>query len=271
MRIDVALVQKKIVDSREKAQVLIEQGLVLYFGKTVLKPSLAVDEEKLDQIVVLDHSMTQFVSRAGLKLDSAFKELKFEVSGMSVLDIGQSTGGFSDCALQRGASKVVGVDVGHKQIHEKIKQDPNCISIEGVNARDLIQESKKFKELNAVQFDLVVMDVSFISISLIVSQVRPFLKPNGFYLFLVKPQFEGGPENLDRKGIVDLKKFPNFYYQVEEKMRKLCLENIGPVTHYLESKLEGKDGNKEFFIFGHAGRGDAHVFVSNDEKIDRRN
>lgn len=266
MRIDLALVQKKIVDSREKAQALIEQGVVQYLGKIVSKASLAVDLEKLDQIIVLDSSITKFVSRAGLKLDSALAELNFEVSGLSVLDIGQSTGGFSDCVLQRGALKVVGIDVGHKQLHEKLKQNPDCVFIEGVNARDLIIESTKFKELKAVQFDLVVMDVSFISISLIISQVLPFLKSNGFYLFLVKPQFEGAPENLDQNGIVDLKKFPNFYYQVEEKMRKLCSDNIGPVTHYFESKLEGKDGNKEFFIFGRAGRRDAAVFVSNNEK-----
>ena len=266
MRIDVALVQIKIVDSREKAQVLIEQGLVQYLGRTVSKASLAVDEERLDQIIVLDHSITQFVSRAGLKLDAALKELKLKLDGMSVLDIGQSTGGFSDCVLQRGAEKVVGIDVGHKQIHEKMKQDSKCKTIEGLNARDLIQESKKYQELDGQQFDLIVMDVSFISISLIIPQVRLFLKPNGFYLFLVKPQFEGSPENIDRNGIVDLKKFPNFYYQVEEKMRKLCFDYIGRVTHYLESKLEGKDGNKEFFIFGNTDYGVSSVLMSNVEK-----
>jgi 23S rRNA (cytidine1920-2'-O)/16S rRNA (cytidine1409-2'-O)-methyltransferase len=250
MRIDVALVLKGFVDSRGKAKTLIDMGLVKIKGIIVTKSSLLVEEDQLGDIEVLSNTLNQFVSRAGLKLERALNDVKLDVKSLNVLDIGQSTGGFTDCLLQRGAAQVVGVDVGNSQLHEKLKENPLCITIEGVNARNLKTESENFEDLKPGFFDLVVMDVSFISSAHIVPEICHFMKSGGHYLLLVKPQFEGSPDHLDRHGVVNLKKYPDFYYQLEEKMRKLCGDNIGPVSNYFESQLEGKDGNKEFFIFG---------------------
>jgi 23S rRNA (cytidine1920-2'-O)/16S rRNA (cytidine1409-2'-O)-methyltransferase len=162
------------------------------------------------------------------------------VQGLRALDIGISTGGFTDCLLQAGASQVIGLDVGHNQLAWKIKNDPRVKAYEGVNARQIPEE------LISEPVDLVVIDVSFISLTLILPQAVKFLKKGGHILALIKPQFEVRKEEVGKGGIV---KDPLLHKQVQEKIREFS-EGIGLKTKDIfESPIEGTDGNKEFFIF----------------------
>lgn len=243
-RLDVHMVEKGLVASRTRAQDLIKRGSVLVDGKAATTPSQNVDEKT--QIEIQESELTRFVSRGGLKLEGALAQLKFSVQNLMALDVGISTGGFSDCLLKSGVRQVVGVDVGHEQLHPSLRQEPRLISIEGVNARELDQNPSVLKHKPELGWDLVVVDVSFISLGLILPALKPVLKSGGHVLALVKPQFEVGPEGLGKGGLV---KDPSLYDQVEAKIRQKCLELDLTVRDYLQSPIEGKDGNREFFIF----------------------
>lgn len=249
-RIDVYMVEKGISPSRTKAQDLIRAGLVSlkHNGqlKTVHNSSELVEEDLLPEVVIQKSTLDKYASRAGLKMDSALSHLGLSVEGFHVLDVGMSTGGFTDCLLQQGAADVVGVDVGHNQLSLKLKNDPRVKSLEGVNARELHLQNEVLALKPSFGFDLAVIDVSFISLTLVLPSVVKLLRSEGHCLALVKPQFEVGPEGLGKNGIV---KDPSLYTSVQKKITNTAeLLNANSIT-YFSSELEGKDGNKEFFIY----------------------
>jgi len=249
MRLDLYLVQKQLASSRSHAQELIHAGQVYQLKNSqkvpLKKPNYQVNESQ-DQIFVEAGPANRFVSRGGLKLEGALAHCQFVVTGLKVLDVGISTGGFSDCLLQSGVASVLGVDVGHGQLHSSLQGHPRLSHIEGLNAREIDQNPQVRASMPVGGFDLVVMDVSFISISLIVPKLVGLLKSGGYLLSLVKPQFEVGPEGLGKGGLV---KDSGLYSVVEDKVRNLCQSSGLSVKDYFNSQIEGKDGNREFFIF----------------------
>jgi 23S rRNA (cytidine1920-2'-O)/16S rRNA (cytidine1409-2'-O)-methyltransferase len=249
LRLDVYLVQQKLANSRTQAQDFIQNGFVSNVQnemKLVLNKSNYIVKET-DKIVVDSNQLQKFVSRAGLKLEAALKHLNLTVQDKVVLDVGQSTGGFTDCLLQRGAKQVVGIDVGHGQLHESLKNHPKVISFENLNAKDLSVNTSFLRSVPVNQFDLIVADVSFISLGKIIPSIANFIPADGEYLLLVKPQFECGRENLDENGLVkDIK----IYKAVEADISAKALEHFKNVQEYFPSEVLGKDGNQEFFIYG---------------------
>lgn len=250
VRLDVYLVEKGFCPSRTKAQDSIKAGLVTLTvegqTRTVLAPSEMIDDIRPPQISVQKSLSDKYVSRGGVKLEGALSLLQLGVEDFHVLDIGLSTGGFTDCLLQRGARHVVGVDVGHNQLAAKLKSDPRLKWFEGVNAREINKNLSILAAQPEHGFDLVVIDVSFISLTLILPGLKDLIRDNGAVLALVKPQFEVGPEGLGKGGIVRDEKL---YGDVFQKIEDCVLSLGGRSLRYFESEIEGKDGNKEFFIY----------------------
>lgn len=206
--------------------------------KTVAKNG---DEVPADaQVELLDLAEARYVSRGGLKLEGALKASGVDVTGKLCLDVGQSTGGFTDCLLQHGALRVTGVDVGTGQLHDKLRQDPRVIAIEGINARGLSAEEV------GNDFDLVTGDLSFISSTLVLPALVPLLKPGGALLMLVKPQFELQPGQVGKRGIVT----DSSLYPIVEKRIRDCCAGLGlRVKGWYDSTVTGGDGNREFFVY----------------------
>jgi len=252
-RIDQWLVESGLATSRTQAKDLIENKQVVshFLGekKLVEKPNqtfLLEDLKSHMQFEILNGEVGKYVSRAGLKLEGALEHLHLDVSGMLALDIGVSTGGFSEVLLQKGAAQVFGLDVGHDQTHQKLKGNSNFVLFEGVNAKELTQRNDVTRQFPSRGFDLIVIDVSFIRLELIWPQVFSFLKKGGKLLSLIKPQFEVGPASLNKKGIVKDKKL---YDSLRTELEKLA-EKIGfHKLDYFESSIQGKDGNQEFFLY----------------------
>lgn len=246
-RADIYLFEKKLANSRTHAQDLIKENRVYYFQnqkKTyITKPSEDLDES-LEYFVESINELS-FVSRAGNKLYQAIKDLNLDISNQTVLDVGVSTGGFSDCVLQLGAKKVIGVEVGHDQTAKALLQNPKFQLFEGINARQLAQYEQVISSFPEQGFDFMVMDVSFISIKLILPELFKYLKTAGKILTLVKPQFELGPENLNRSGIV---KDEKLYPKLEKDMIEFTSTINFQSERYIASKVPGKDGNLEFFM-----------------------
>ncbi len=192
-RIDKLVTQRGLAPSRERAQMLIHAGLVVVNGQTIEKVGERVDTES--DIVVTGEALA-YVGRGGLKLEAALKMFRINAAKSVCLDVGASTGGFTDCLLQRGAERVVAVDVGHGQLAAKLVADPRVELREGVNARYLSPE--QFDTL----FDIAVVDVSFISLTLILPAVAPLIRPGGHILALVKPEFEAGRDKVGPGGVV---------------------------------------------------------------------
>lgn len=237
-RVDSALVSRGLVASRTLAARLIEAGQVFVGTVQVIKPSLLVTRG--DQLFVENGEVNRFVSRGGLKLLSALEFFAIEVESFRCLDVGISTGGFSDCLLQHGASEIVGLDVGHDQLSPKLHDDSRLCVYEGVNARNL----SNFTWLDP--FDFIVVDVSFISLTKVLPEVLKFIKPSGGILCLIKPQFELGLASLNKKGVV--RESENFG-ELRQKMVDSCL-NLGlDVIGQFECPVRGGDGNREFFIY----------------------
>lgn len=242
-RLDQRLVSLGLARSRAQAQALIKAGLVSLAGCIINKASHPCPA---DSVPELAHSeLTRYVSRGGLKLEGALQHTGIHVSGFTLLDMGQSTGGFTDCLLQAGAAKVVGVDVGHDQLAKPLRTDRRVVSFEGVNGRSLPAD-QLLAQAPAGGFDGVVMDVSFISQTLILPALIPLLRPGGFLLSLVKPQFELQPEQIGKGGIV---RDGSLYALVETRIRE-CLVSSGlEVGDFFDSPIEGGDGNREFFVY----------------------
>jgi 23S rRNA (cytidine1920-2'-O)/16S rRNA (cytidine1409-2'-O)-methyltransferase len=194
MRLDKYLADNNFFPSREKAQTAIKHETVMVDGRIVTKASMEITDAMHVEVIDL---FNKYVSMGGLKLEKAIKDFGLEFTGKSVLDIGSSTGGFTDCALQHEASAVTAVDVGTDQLVESLRSDPRVTSIENKDFRELTPE-----EVHNQQFDYIVSDVSFISLTYIIPYVDPFLKPDGRMMFLIKPQFEAGPSFLSKSGIV---------------------------------------------------------------------
>ena len=243
MRADVLLVSRGLAPSRTAAQRLIAAGHVFAregSARTAFsKSSVSVAEDISLEIEASE--LDRFVSRGGLKLDGALSHIALDIKGMRCLDVGQSTGGFTDCLLQRCAAHVVGVDVGHDQLHAKIRNDARVTGIEGVNARTLQNVGEPF--------DLIVADVSFISLTKVLPQWPALLHEGGRVLSLVKPQFEVGADNLARGGIV---RDDSLYAVVEKTIRKSCIDAGLIVLDYFGSSITGGDGNREFFVYAKA-------------------
>jgi len=192
-RLDAAMVERGLAPSRERAQLLIKGGAVMVNGAQALRPAQRV---RPDATIVVTHEVLPYVSRGGLKLEAALRHFRVNVAGARCLDVGASTGGFTDCLLQRGAASVVAVDVGHGQMHPSLRQDPRVDVREGINARDLSREG--FDR----PFDVVTVDVSYISSTLILPAVAALIRPGGFLIVLIKPEFEAGREAVGDGGVV---------------------------------------------------------------------
>ena len=236
-RIDKLLVERGLADSRTKAQAMIMAGVVLVNDQRVEKPSHQFDTSSSIRIKGGDDPTSRYVGRGGLKLEAALREFQFDVTGFTCLDVGASTGGFTDCLLQHGAQRVVALDVGHNQIDWRLRNDPRVEVREGVNARNL--QPRDFRE----RFDLVVMDVSFISATKILPALVPLLIDGGSIVTLIKPQFEVGRGEVGSGGIVrDPEKRSRVVEEVNNFAKSLDLE----VVNVVESPIQGAEGNIEF-------------------------
>ena len=246
MRIDQLLVERGLAVSRSQAQRLIAAGVQWQqAGGAWRRVAKNRDEVPQDAALqLLDDAESRFVSRGGLKLEGALRASGIQVLGLRCLDVGQSTGGFTDCLLQQGAAQVVGIDVGHAQVHPRIQKDRRVLCIEGVNARDLAPDDERIPDA-AQGFDLLVGDVSFISLTLVLPGVVPLLKPGGHLLMLVKPQFELQPGQVGKGGIV---RDASLYAVVEQRIRAALAELGLQIQAWLDSPIEGGDGNREFFV-----------------------
>jgi 23S rRNA (cytidine1920-2'-O)/16S rRNA (cytidine1409-2'-O)-methyltransferase len=264
MRADQLLVVRGLASTRSQAQRLIADGVRWRKNevwKTVAKNGDDIPDDA--PIELLNDAEARYVSRGGLKLEAALKQVGLVVTGLACLDVGQSTGGFTDCLLKHGAASVVGVDVGSAQLHPSLREDPRVLCVEGVNARSLdasdliaayadstgaggafdVEEGDESEF--TPEFDLIVADLSFISQTLVLPAVVPLLKAGGTLLTLVKPQFELQPGQVGKGGIV---KDAAFYPLIEQRLREAC-EALGlTVTAWFDSPIEGGDGNREFFI-----------------------
>ncbi len=246
MRVDQLLVERGLAASRSQAQRLIASGVQWRVGASAWR-RVAKNGDELPaaaELLVLDEAEARYVSRGGLKLEGALNAAGWDVAGWRCLDVGQSTGGFTDCLLQRGAAQVVGLDVGHGQLHARLRSDPRVVCIEGLNARALLPGDARVPDA-ARGFDLVVGDVSFISLTLVLPGVVPLLQAGGRLLMLVKPQFELQPGQIGKGGIV---RDPALYALVEARIREACAAQGLQVQAWLSSPIEGGDGNREFFV-----------------------
>ena len=242
---DQLLVDRGLVESREKAKALVIAGQVLVDGQKGEKPGHTVLADC--RIEVLERM--PYVSRGGYKLAAALDQFRIPVPGRVCLDVGASTGGFTDCLLQRGAAKVWAIDVGHGQFDWKLRNDPRVEVREGMNARYL--EPARFPK----PFDLAVCDASFISATLLVPAIAPLLKTDGEMVILVKPQFEAGRGEIGKGGIV---RDPEIQQAACDRVRS-AVEMLGFHTDIMESPILGAEGNREFLLYArriHTGASD---------------
>jgi 23S rRNA (cytidine1920-2'-O)/16S rRNA (cytidine1409-2'-O)-methyltransferase len=234
-RLDVLLVARGLAESREKAQALILAGQVTVDGRPSGKAGHAVSTEARIEVA----ERLPYVSRAGKKLAAALDRFSVSVEGLVCLDVGASTGGFTDCLLQRGAARVHAIDVGAGQLDWKLRNDPRVVVREGVNARYLRPEDV------GEPVDLATCDVSFISVTLILPAVVPLLKEGGALIVLVKPQFEVGRGQVGKGGIV---RDPALHEATVVKVAD-ALRGLGFQTERMESPILGAEGNKEFLLY----------------------
>lgn len=236
MRLDQALVSRGLVDSRAKAQSLIREGFVLVGGAVQKKPALTVSDT--DDIVVKG-KLHPWVSRGGMKLAHALEVFDIGVEGKTCLDLGASTGGFTDVLLQNGAAKVFAVDVGHDQLHEKIAHDSRVVNLQSLHAKDVTTDHVP------EEIDFLCVDLSFISVTKALPPVLPLLSPAARMVVLIKPQFEAGRENIGKGGIVK-----------DEAAQKAAIESVLRflqeqgflLSDVIASPIEGGDGNREFLV-----------------------
>ena len=278
MRIDQLLVERGLASSRSQAQRLIASGVQWRAGTpgvALWKRAAKNGDEVPDaaELELLDLAEARYVSRGGLKLEGALTTVGLDVAGLTCLDIGQSTGGFTDCLLQQGAALVVGVDVGSGQLHDKLRSDPRVLCVEQCNARNLdasdliaawedsTRAEGEFDAENASEADteaqtgfpvgfdgtapFITGDLSFISLTLVLPALVPLLQPEGDLLMLVKPQFELQPGQVGKGGIV---RDPALYAVVEQRLRDTAVSLGLSVMAWFDSPIAGGDGNREFFI-----------------------
>jgi len=236
-RIDKLLVERNLAESRTKAQALVMAGVVLVNEQQVQKPS---DQFPIDAQIRVKHAddpASRYVGRGGLKLQAALLEFQINVQGAVCLDVGASTGGFTDCLLQNGAQKVFAIDVGHNQIDWRLRTDPRVEVREGVNVRCLQPEDFP------VRFDLAVIDVSFISATKVLPAIVPLVRDGGSIVTLIKPQFEVGRGEVGGGGIV---RDPTKRAEAVETVNNSATELGLNVEGVIESPIQGAEGNVEF-------------------------
>jgi 23S rRNA (cytidine1920-2'-O)/16S rRNA (cytidine1409-2'-O)-methyltransferase len=235
-RFDKLLVEKGIVQSRDRARALIMEGRVTVDGRIIDKPGTRVE---VDALLELQGEDQPYVSRGGKKLEGALNAFEIDPKGMVVIDVGASTGGFTDCVLQKGARKVYAVDVGYGQLAWKLRKDPRVVNLERRNIRYLEREEVQGEA------DLILVDASFISIEKFLPHLLGFLKGGGDLVSLVKPQFEVGKDEVGKGGVV---RDPVLHQKVIDRISRFS-QGLGlKVLHVIESPLLGPKGNKEFFI-----------------------
>ena len=235
IRVDYLLVERGLAESREKAQALILAGQVLVNGQKASKPGHSVAHDATVEVA----ERMPYVSRGGYKMAGALDHWTIDVTGRMCLDVGASTGGFTDCLLQRGAARVWAIDVGHNQLDWKLRNHPQVVAREGVNARYLRAEDFP------VLFDLAVCDASFISTTLLVPAIAPLLAPRGAMILLVKPQFEVERGQVGKGGIV---RDPQLHRAACDRVHA-AVESEGFQADIIESPILGAEGNREFLLY----------------------
>jgi len=235
-RLDKILVERGLVPSRERARALIMEGRVIGDGRVIDKPGTKIGLETRIEIKGEDKN---YVSRGGKKLEGALRAFEINPEGMVVIDVGASTGGFTDCILQRGAKKVYAVDVGYGQLAWKLQKDPRVVNLERRNVRYLKRE--EIEE----EVDLILIDTSFISIEKFIPHLLQFLKSGGHIISLIKPQFEVGKGEVGKGGVV---RNPILHQKVIQRISEFCKKIGLDVLGVVESPLKGPKGNIEYFI-----------------------
>lgn len=236
-RLDILVTERGLAESREKAKVRIMAGQVYVDNQKADKPGDTFPEEAL---VEVRGKGLQYVSRGGLKLEKAMKEFGLTLAGKTCMDIGASTGGFTDCMLQNGAVKVYAVDVGYGQLAWSLRTDSRVVNLERTNARYLTRE--QIPE----EIGFFSVDVSFISLTMILPAARQLLREGGQAVCLIKPQFEAGKEKVGKKGVV---RDRTVHQEVIEKIRDFALENGYSVLGLTYSPVKGPEGNIEYLIY----------------------
>jgi 23S rRNA (cytidine1920-2'-O)/16S rRNA (cytidine1409-2'-O)-methyltransferase len=234
-RLDRLLVERGLVESREKAQALIMAGAVTVAGQKAVKPGQPVAADATVELL----ARPPFVSRGGFKLAAALREFSIDVAGAVCLDVGASTGGFTDALLQAGAARVHAVDVGAGQLDWKLRSDPRVVVHDRINARELRAE-----EIGEA-IDFATCDVSFISATLILPAIVPLLRPEGRMVVLVKPQFEAGKGQVGKGGIV---RDPAVRAAACDRVTE-AVRQFGFVTAIMDSPIPGAEGNREFLLY----------------------
>jgi len=250
-RLDTLLVERGLVESRERAQSLILAGKVKVDGQVAHKAGRKVPA---DAEIALEEALP-YVSRGGLKLEEALGRFRLDVSGLICADVGASTGGFTDCLLQHGAAKVYAIDVGYGQLAWELRQDPRVVVLERTNIRYL----KSLPE----PINLATIDVSFISLELVLPPVLNLLKPQGQIIALVKPQFEAGREQVGKGGVV---RDPEVHGKVLHKVARVAQDLALQVLGLIPSPLKGPAGNVEFFI--HLSRGGKRATIDVERAVE---
>ena len=233
-RLDMLLVEKQLAESRTKAQAIIMSGEVYVNGQKADKPGMSYETDA--NIEVRGHTCP-YVSRGGLKLEKALRDFQVDPTGYVCSDSGASTGGFTDCLLQKGAKKVFAIDVGYGQLAWKIRQDPRVVCMERTNIRYVTPEDL------GEPLDLSVVDVSFISLKIVLPAIQKLLKPTGQVLCLIKPQFEAGKEKVGKKGVV---RDPMVHLEVLEGFVDLARQMGLTIRNLTFSPVKGPEGNIEF-------------------------
>jgi 23S rRNA (cytidine1920-2'-O)/16S rRNA (cytidine1409-2'-O)-methyltransferase len=238
IRLDALLVARGLAESRDWAQRLIRAGEVRVNGQVIDQPAKTLADEPALAITV--EAPPKYVSRGGFKLEGALEAFGIDPRGAVCADVGSSTGGFTDCLLQRGAAKVFALDVGTNQLHWKLRNDPRVIVHEKLNVR--------FVDSLPAQIDLAVIDVSFISLDLILPKVARWMRPGGGLgiVALIKPQFEAGKEKVGKGGIV---RDPVVHEEVVARIQRIAAALGWPAAGLIESPILGTDGNKEFLVW----------------------
>jgi 23S rRNA (cytidine1920-2'-O)/16S rRNA (cytidine1409-2'-O)-methyltransferase len=246
MRADQLLVQQGLAPTRSAAQRLIAQGAVRWLGpRGWTVPKKAGDElPEGCEIELTDDAELRWASRGGLKLEGALKEAGLDLKGRTALDVGQSTGGFTEVLLAAGCARVVGVDVGHGQLHPRLAEHPQVVAFEGLNARELTPRSFGLYWPEG-GFGFITGDLSFISLTLVLPALSALLAPGGTLLMLVKPQFELQRADIAKGGLV---KDPAAHARVEARLREACAACGLQVQAWRPSPITGGEGNREFFI-----------------------
>ncbi len=236
-RLDQLLVERELLGSRERARAIIMTGLVRVDGKVVDKPGHLVNPSASIDLAGPDHP---YVSRGGIKLEAALRELAVDVSGLTILDVGASTGGFTDCLLQHGAKKVVAVDVGYGQLAWSLRSDPRVVVLERTNIRHL-----SALEIHDV-IDGAVIDTAFISLRIVVPATVRHLKEGGFILALIKPQFEAGKGMVGKGGVVRDKAIRD---RIVDDLIGFFSRSGLTACGTVESPIRGPKGNREVFVY----------------------